>query len=36
MVREIPGGEVVAEALKGILSGIDTADALEIQGPTSR
>jgi hypothetical protein len=36
MVREIPGGEVVAEALEGILSGIDTADALEIQGPTSR
>jgi hypothetical protein len=31
MVREIPGGEIVAEALDGVLSGIDTTDALEFK-----
>jgi hypothetical protein len=34
MVREIPGGEVIAEALDGVLSGIDTIEALEIERPT--
>ena len=33
LVREIPGGEIIAEALDGILSGLDTFDALAIGEP---
>jgi hypothetical protein len=29
MVREIPGGELVAEALDGVISCLDTMEALE-------
>ena len=36
MIREIPGGEVIAEALDGVLSGIDTTEALEITQSTER
>jgi hypothetical protein len=31
LAREIPGGEIIGEALDGILSGLDTSDALAIQ-----
>jgi hypothetical protein len=27
MIREIPGGEVIAEALDGVLSGLDALEA---------
>jgi hypothetical protein len=36
MIREIPGGEVIAEALDGVLSGIDTSEALELAQSTER
>jgi len=36
MIREIPGGEVIAEALDGVLSGIDTSEALELTQSTDR
>jgi hypothetical protein len=36
MVREIPGGEIIAEALDGILAGIDTTEALEITQSTEQ
>jgi hypothetical protein len=36
MVREVPGGEIIAEALDGVLSGIDISEALEIPGSTER
>jgi hypothetical protein len=27
MIREIPGGEIIAEALDGVLSGLDALEA---------
>ena len=34
MIREIPGGEVIAEALDGVQFGVDTIEALETERPT--
>jgi hypothetical protein len=33
MIKEIPGGEIVAEALDGILAGLDTVEAFENDSP---
>ncbi|MGR6320720.1 hypothetical protein Q2K19_22195 [Micromonospora soli] len=28
MVKELPGGEIIGEALDGVLSGLDTVEAI--------
>jgi len=36
LIREIPGGEIISEALDGILSGLDTLDALATKEPKTQ